>query len=376
MITSSKLGLNEAIKEWKVYGDSSIYAPPMGKFYQELLGLDLPILLPLPRDVSCGGFYPNWNASTVHFLIVRFHGGTSRDSEIIFEEKFPIAIKTYDTLPLYRQFNEPVVERHQSSDNQVVVDVSVPVSSLGPNDHCSVDIKVLTNPLHDKRKRNLRLKQMTLQLKEIVECFDSGLPLKKELKLKSETVEFEKQITSDGILHHFGFTFPFENDFLSLFSVTPGPDPDLASLEVNYPSATFHKNKNMAKIPDGIPITHTQGFTNSGKLFSIRYELVGKIKISHGKDLLLHFPITVSPFDRESSTYLLNWIKTECIMAKEIFGRENVNKLAHSFKLDEMAAILHRFSSPPRVYTVNRGDWSALGYVPERYGSAPLRCIE
>lgn len=358
--TLLKLGLGEAFKEWKLYGDSSIFAPPVGQFYTNLIGLDLPVVLPVPRDVPLAGFFPSWDGRLVYFLYVWVIEGKSRDSEIRFEERFPVPIKTYDTLPLYRQFNEPFMEQHPLPDGQIVVDVSVPVSSLGPGDTCTVEFRVRHNPLHNKRKRLLRLKEVTLQLKELVECYDGGLPLKKEYKLRLETVVFDAPVTSEGTHHRFSFAFPFENDFLELFSASPAPEPGFDSLVVTSPSASFHKNKNNLKIPDGVPVTHTQGFTNSGKLFLLRYEFILKVRIAHGKDVIAHVPVTVSPFNRAACVYLLNWIKSECMVAADIFGRENVARMARSFKPEEVQSILNRFTPPPRFYRSH--DYERLGY--------------
>lgn len=351
-----------------------VYAPPMGDFYQKLLALDVPILIPLPRSITPSGYFPSWQASTVHYLCVRFNGGTSANTEISFEEKFPISIKMYDTLPLYRQYNEPLVEVKPSSDNQVLVNLELPISSVGPLDPFLLRVNIKSNPLHNKRKRNLKLKLVTMQLKEYMQGFDAGLPTKRELKLRSITDECEKPITADGSTHTFEFPFPLENDFLRNF--TESYDLMADEVTVKFASATFNKNKNLPKVPEGVPVTHTQSFTTVGRLFSIHYEIIVKMKMSHGKDVEMHLPLTVCPFDRESSSYLLSWIKSECLIARDRFGRDAVNLAASTFKEEKMHLMLQRFCPAPTAYKLNRNDWAALGYSLERYGEQMVTCIE
>lgn len=375
-IVSSKLGSSEPMKEYRMCKDPMVYAPPMGQFYQKLLGLDVPILLPLPKSITLSGYFPNWNASTVHYLCVRFTGGTSAHTEFSFEEKFPIPIKMYDTLPLYRQFNEPVVEQRPSADNQVLVDLELPISSLGPSDQFHLRVKIAGNPLHNKRKKNLRLKLVTMQLKEHMQGFDSGLPPKRELKLRSDTRECDGLITADGSTHIFEFPFPFTNDFLRHFSISDATESYTDELTVKFPSATFNKNRNLSKVPEGVPVTHTQGFTTIGRLFSLRYEIIVKVKISHGKDTEVHLPLTVSPFDRLSSEYLLSWIKGECLVARDRFGKDVVNNAAATFKDEEVHMMLQRFCLGPRLYHSNRSDYEALGYSLDTYGRLLVSCIE
>lgn len=375
-VVSSKLGSSEPMKEYRLSKDPMVYAPPMGEFYQKLLALDVPLLLPLPRNVTSSGYFPFWNASTVHYLCVRFTGGTSAHTEFSFEEKFAIPIKLYDTLPLYRQFNEPIVEQQPSSDSQVLVDLELPVSSIGPLDPFHLRVKIAGNPLHNKRKRNLRLRLVTMQLKEYMQGFDSGLPAKRENKLVSQTDECDTLITADGTTHIFDFPFPQDNDFLRHFAISDAAEPYSEELTVKFPSATFNKNRNLPKVAEGIPVTHTQGFTTLGRLFSIRYEIIVKVKISHGKDTVVRLPLTVSPYDRASSEYLLSWIKGECLLARDRFGKETVNRIASTFKDEEVQLMLQRFCPPPISYRHNKNDWERLGYSMEGYGRQLITCIE
>lgn len=357
--TSSSFGSSDVFKEYKVCGDPAVYSPPIGNFYQELLALDIPVVLPIPHDTPPSGYFDNWGATTVHHLYVKFTGGTSSQSEYSFLESFAIPIKLYDTLPLYRQFNEKVVEPHISSDNQLVVDITLPVSAFGPSDPFAVAIDVRANPSHNKRKRNLELTLLTLQMREVLECYDGGLPARKDNKFLSTSVNFGKKLTTEGFRHEFRFPFPHDNDALVFFREKRR---NYTNEVVSAPTALFNKNKNYQKLAEGVPLTHVQGFTLNGKLYSLRYEITVKVKINHGKDIEVTLPITVSPFDRESSEYLLLWIKSECLLARDKYGRDTVGQITHLHNLGDIQQILNHFCAAPHVYFYTKEDWGYLGY--------------
>ncbi|KAM9892537.1 hypothetical protein OXX69_011990 [Metschnikowia pulcherrima] len=364
--TLSSLSSSETVKQTRVFADPSAYAPPMGQFSQVMLGLDVPLLIPLDRDLTPSCYIETWAATTIYTLNVRVSVGTSVANEQYYMRDFPIPLKMYDTLPLYRQFNEPVCESQVSADKQVLVDITLPASAVGPQDMINISAKVAANHLYHKRKKNLQLKSVTLQLKEIFEGFDGGLPARKENKLFSETKTHECLLTTEGITDAFSFKFPHENDILELYSANI---QDHSKANVTQISASFNKNKNCPKLADGVPFSHVQGFTLLGKLFSIRYEFVLKVKLAHGKDMIVSIPLTVSPFSRASSTYLMSWIMSECQSARDIFGRDTVADIVTCRRLDDMYRITRRFCEPPVVYSYNPSDWVELGYNPDAFYS-------
>ena len=54
----TKFGSSEAFKEFIIYEDPLTYQPPMGEFSQLLHGLDIPILIPIPKDLTPTGHSP------------------------------------------------------------------------------------------------------------------------------------------------------------------------------------------------------------------------------------------------------------------------------------------------------------------------------
>lgn len=362
----STLGSTEARKSVRIASDPMVYAPPIGQFCQEMLGLDVPLIVPLDRAIVPSASFVSWGATTIHYLQVKVTVGTTAATEASFIQKFAIPIKTYDTLPLYRQFNEPICDVQLTDDKQVQVEIVLPVSAVGPQDPMSVGLKILQNPLHRRVSKNLQLKLVTIQLKEVLECFDGGLPARKETKLFTETKEFLSALNTEGISYTFRTLFPYFNDLLDLYSY--GRSSDLEKGDVKLAVASFNRNTNFSTLQEGIPLTHVRGFTLVGKLFALRYELIIKIKIAHGKDFEYILPVSVSPFDRASSAYLIDWIKGECLVARELFGKELVAQLANSHSWNMVYRELKRRNPPLSIYYNNKTDWIKLGYNPDAFG--------
>lgn len=378
----STIGSNDTTREFVVYKDPSAYIPPIGEFYQELLGLDIPVLIPLPKDIVSSGHYPHWNAQTVHYLYVQVSCGTSIESETNYAESFPVVIKLYDTLPLYRQFNEPVIDTKDSSDRRLVIETKIPHSSLGPKDDLILNLKIMTNNLSNNTSRNIRLNKLTLQIKEILECHEGGLPPKKEYKIFTTSKEYHENntINTSGLIEKFQIPFPGNNDYLQSYKsgnnklpVEGNHDPEevLTIQSINISRDTF-----IEKLDEGIPLTHTQGFTTLGKLFSIRYEINIKFKFSRAKDMEIRLPLTISPYDRKSSEYLLNWIMQQCEVARGKLGPLVVNQVAGPINYEGMILTLNRFKPPPIIYRYTRSDWVRLGYNEETFGKKGTHVVQ
>ena len=69
----------------------------------------------------------------------------------------------------------------------------------------------------------------------------------------------------------------------------------------NYRVDKYFKAQGFDKLPDGVPLTHIQGFTLLGKFYSIWFEIVIKVKLSHAKDIDIHIPIIVCPLTKSQA---------------------------------------------------------------------------
>ncbi|KAI3403121.2 hypothetical protein KGF56_004010 [Candida oxycetoniae] len=361
----AKFGSNEAFKEIKSFEDPLAFKPA-NDFSQKVLGVDLPILIPIPRDIAPSNFSLTFGACTTHYLVVKVTLGENSFKESSFLETFPVVIKTYDTLPLYRQFNEPVVESRKSPDNQVVAEITVSVTAIGPGDKLSLKCKLSTNAANNKVKKNITVKQITCQVKECLECHDGGLPPLKENKLHTATLSPGRELNTQGEEERFEIPFPQTNDYLQIYQFQ---EPSIIEQEVSIEhgttiieSTTISSNKLSEKLHEGLSITHNQSLTLQGHFYSIRFELILKLKFSRAKDFDVRLPIIVCPFDRKSSEYLLKWIMHECEVAKARFGKHFVDQFFASKKYADICSLMNRYRTAPTVYRFCKDDWEKLGY--------------
>ncbi|KAI5952098.1 hypothetical protein KGF57_004190 [Candida theae] len=372
----AKLGSTEAFKEFKIFEDPMAFRPVNG-FSQNVLGVDLPVMIPVPKDVIPSGYSSTLGVSTIHYLAVKVVTGESSGVESSYIDTFPVVIKTYDTLPLYRQYNEPLVEQSKSADNQVLAQVTMPTTSVGPGDRLELHCKLSANSANNKVKKHLAVKQITFQLKENLECYDGGLPPKKENKLYTTTLQMNKELNTQGVVEKLGIKFPQHNDNLEVYY-----DPEVYIIENEVAqdnettvieSTNIATHKIVDRIPEGLPITHLQSFTASGKFYSIKFELILKIKLSKAKDFDVHLPLTVCPFDRKSSQNILQWIMHECEVAKARFGREFIDRFFSATSYDAICNLMNRYKSAPTVYKNCKEDWIKLGFLGEKFGTGDTK---
>lgn len=373
MIMSLKLGSlkNEAYHEHKL-AEQLVFTPPPGKAsVNNLLGIDIPLLMAIPSETPLLGHFQTWNASTVNQLCVFFTLGKNSQTETTYMHLFPVSIKRFDNLPIYRQFTEPVTHTRVTPNNQVVMDLSLPdTQCVGPMDVFNVAVKIKANNMHSHLRRNVKLKQLTFQLKEVCTCHEGGLTPRREMKICTTSKSFEDEenvLNTVGLSHTFKVRFPRCNDFLNLYSVDPVPrlpPPKSANDPYVVDNAHISREKVVDKLEEGIPITHSQGFTSTeGRLFRVVYEMNLKLKLSNAKDIEERFALVVLPYDVSSSQYLLPWIMHECEVAKQRFGKDAVQAAAGG------AQVLSGFNTSPLVFYNNVNDWLRMGYPRHLYTS-------
>lgn len=374
MVTLLKLGSLklEAFHERKLC-EQQVFAPPMGQLVvKNVLGVDIPMIMAIPHDVPLLGLFSNWNSLTIHTLHVEYTVGSRGDSEQhTYVKDFPLVIKRYDNLPIYRQFLEPKTHRRVLANQQVIINVTLPETlCVGPMDTFSVHINLKANNLHSHLQRDVRLKQLTIQLREVCTCHEAGLTPRREIKLSTTNKQFNDSdniLNTVGLSHTFNLKFSRVNDYLSIYDtleVIPPleatKDPEAALFMID--NSSLARERVLDKLDDGVPLTHGFGFTTSeGKLFRISYEMNVKLKLSGAKDIEERFPLTVLAYDRQSSEALLPWIMHECEVAKARFGKEVVQAAATG------ASKLLDYSTPPIVYYNTLNDWLKMGYPRQAY---------
>ncbi|GMM38649.1 Rgl1 protein [Saccharomycopsis crataegensis] len=468
--STAGISSNDAHRAYGIFKDTIYNSEKLGS--EKVLGMDLPFVIPINKDIISSGKNSRWNAKTTHNITAKI--GWFNGSKLeVFTISFPLIVKRYDTLPLYRQFNEPITKTMDSPDKNILVEYSLPNSSVGPNDELVLYMKISPNSnfLHNggatettkrlsfmkKKPPVFKLKKIQFELREVLVCHESGLS-SKQTKLLSKQQDFDAELGPDGITTQISFDFPSEitkiisnsssnavnsssqlkklplsslsnnnsssnvlsntnstkisrnsmdgyrpqltkrltggllsstsnkrrsldlrnvnQNYQSLLSSSSSienlrnadtsfdsvqsddtldikPVPTIQSVGLNHNNKTLTTNtKLLEEVNNGIPITHMQGFTTNGKLFSIKYELVFKVKIhnsnsgSSKSSVKFTQPITVSPYDRIQSVRLLKWIIKEWEFAQFInnttfqtnFDNKKVNYI-NSFTTTTSAAI-------------------------------------
>lgn len=371
---ASTLGSNDTYRDYCIYLNPHAYAPPAGDFAASVLGIDVPLLIPIPRDAFPSGVFPGFHAVSSHSLAVTVFYGSTAEAEQQHLQLFPYALKFYDTLPLYRQFNEPVVSTSLLPDLLVVIDTKLPVLLVGPQDELVVEARISANPAKH-RHRHLKLVKLTLQLQEIFESHEGGGLAYKESKLLSTHRAFEEHVGNRGIDHTFRVKFPLHNYHLHMLYPKVDrkhtDDVDAVNETDQIQNINLARLERLPKLPAGIPLTNSQGFSTTGKLFLIRYEAVVKAKLGHAKDTEVRLPVTVCPFDRNSSSYVLQWIMQQCEWARDRFGRDVVARATAAKTDPELQQLFANFAEPPTVYSLSKQDWTRLGYDPHAWGEKP-----
>ncbi|ODV97663.1 hypothetical protein PACTADRAFT_83106 [Pachysolen tannophilus NRRL Y-2460] len=366
--SSSKLGSNDASRTYRMY-ENLHYSSVAGSsnMNEEILGMDLPFIISLGKDIISSSRFPRWDASNQHNLsaLITYHSKTNSNNLEVVTVKFPIQIKKYDTLPLYRQFNEPITRTVDSTSTQVLCEYSIPNLSIGPKDDLIIYLKICTiNPGPDsilKKAKKLKLKKITVELKEILECHEGGLH-NQEATLISEIQDFEDLvIPSQGFATQLSLVCPMENNMLEMSTT-----PITSKLNLNEPSSNFEilPSKIINDIHSGTPISHdSQGFTSIGKLFSIYYELVIKIKMAgKNNNIVISQPITICPYDRITSVNLLKWIMKEYEMSSKQFSLD-ATQLTETNDNEELNRVMAQACKPPVLYRPNNHrDWTKLGF--------------
>ncbi|CAH6718730.1 RHO1 GEF localizing protein 1 [[Candida] jaroonii] len=373
----STIGSNDPIHEVKIYEDPFLFNPTFGNFSEHLIGIDIPVLIYLPKDITSSGFNVNWNASTVHNLLVKVSVGDSVETELNFLETFPIPIKLYDNLPIYRQFTESINESIVSTDQQLMLEYHLKESCIGPDDKLNLNVKIMKNSLNYNVSQRLKLKAVHFQLKEILEGHEGGLPPYKDIKI-FEKIHDERSMDlnlNNEININYNFKLPLNNDFLSVYdkNLQNNSIDKFKYFENNEAPIEVNNRNNFRQFQineiEGIPITHYNNFTILGKLFSIRYEIIIKLKVSHGKDFQVRIPIILSPYNKLSSEYLLNWIINQCKVSNDRFGRDTVNQLINSYNIKECNTILSKYNKPLKIYKYTKTDWMKLGFSIDSFGT-------
>lgn len=367
-------GAHNCQHEYTLFHDANVFRSPKGTPYEQMIGCDIPLRIFLPKDIVSSGTFPTWKALAWTKLVIEITLHTSIGSQT-FQESFPISILQFDSLPIYKELGKAVDRKCTSPDSQVLVELQLARSSVGPGDVINLQLKI-TKLMY---RKNISLKEITYLLWEILEGHDSGLPRHKEQQIYSTSNEWslhELPLSTNPIQHEFSKPLSLLRDFLE-FHTSDLDIKDQYFNPYNDPLVivTLLNNFRNVEVIDqfGIPITHTEGFTSSGKLYSVRFELRTKVKFYGSKSVKFNLPITICPFDYQTSKYLLYWIEKECQLAKELLGPVMFSKIFNAIDYKLAASMLMKTVPPTTIYRDCLNDWTQMGYPSNGFRQQNIR---
>lgn len=279
------------------------------KKYDELLGLDLKFLLPLPITKQIPGSISLQKRSveTFYQLFVSVVYGKQLQT---YHQSFPVRIKRYDKLSTFGQFHIPLKGNVVSPDHLVEFEYSIPQSSFGPRDNIISYVKISPNLDLGPKSRKIKLQRLSVSVVEVItfnlnESSSSSLAspydhhqsynshqqqqqnlssVEKRRKLCKATNQLDIKLPENGYRCEITMDFPV-NDLRD-------------------------KDGIIAPMRADIPLPAYNGFTTACQLYKVDYLLVFKAKFSHSKDIVVEQPITVTPFDHVMCTSLMKNIKS------------------------------------------------------------------
>lgn len=288
--------------------------------------VDLPFIISIKDDI-CATSESLKFGKVNHYLQVV---ATSNNVMRVFE--FPVMITTFDTLPLYRQFNQPISRCCDSKDRLLIMEYSLPSTAIGPQEELVINtrISVVPNMMKQKLIDKIKLKKVQIELVEIFDCRCDKSFIKEQLLL-NEVHEFQDEFVGLNSLNQ---QFHIKLDLEDKYSVfTKHQNEELLyenneNSNYNYESNDKPNNLKPEIIDHNdyspVPLTHFQPLTRRSKFFSFYYELRIKCKFSNVKDIEIVQPIIISPYNRNQSRKLIQWIRKEQELANEfIINFEN-----------------------------------------------------
>lgn len=299
-----------------------------------VISVDIPFTIGIKNDIGPTAESAKFGLTTHKLEVTAISTGTKNNLKTF---EFPVVITTYDTLPLYRQFNEPISRVVDSKDTHVMVEYSLPSSAVGPGEDLVINTKISTNPTSKKLIDRVKLKKITIEIVEVFDCRCDRSFIKEAL-VTQKTQDYDGlYLGVKGYSNQFSIVFnPNRNNKYSLF--LKQQDPRL----LTKPQQSHHSNELKPLIiehqQDPIPLTHHQPLTKHSNYFSTYYELRVKCKFSQAKDVEIQQPITIAPFDRVRSIQLLKWILKESEMANEFLKKmeRELGKISYDNKFDTL----------------------------------------
>lgn len=390
MISNSNPSLMPVNTNSSTSSQATATNPALSRKYDQVLGLDLDFVLPLPvtKHLPSSISLPKRSVETTYQLFVTVVYNKNLQTA---HYPFPVRIKRYDKLSTFGQFHVPLKGNVVSADHLVEFEYSIPQSSFGPRDSIVSYVKITPNLDLYPKARKIKLNKLSVQVVESVtyNITDNNQPPTtldeppKSPDKKGSSPKKRPGITSNNSFHSALLPSTSKDSTesnppptpvatINNFAYIPNPDSNNSNnnssntgpierrrklckasntldlklpetgyrceITMDFPSRDLREPKshpggvvpciNRADVP--FPCYST-GFTTSAPLYRVDYLLVFKAKFSHSKDILIEQPITVTPYEHVMCVSLMKSIKDAVDEANERSGVKDEYVLNSSF---------------------------------------------
>lgn len=269
-VQSTSINSSRREQSYKVGDDQHLYQAPPGKKAEEFMGMDLPFRVLLPKSQPGSISLAKGAVETTYRLYVSVT--LARSQKPVFEY-FPVRIKRYDKLSLFRKYSTPREGKVVSPDHIVDLDYLLNQTSFGPGDTITGHVRIKPNPDWPTRSRKVKIQKLSVQIIELITfTLEGEQPVEKKRK-------FEKHVLAQDIR----------------LSEVAGK---LHKIVIDFPSSEIRNRDGVVPQQDqSLPLDSCNGFTTTTQTYKIEYFVVIKANFSHCKDVSIDQPIVVTPFD-------------------------------------------------------------------------------
>ena len=234
-----------------------LYRCMAGRESDSVVSMDLPFVLFIPfgrggeesnrRIPPASLSLPSRTAETYYELVVTVQQGASNQ----YKYSFPIPLQRFDTLSTFGMYNRPE-SKTVTTDNIVILSISLPRLSYGPLDPITVYIKLAPNQDWMNKAKRVTIQKITLGIEEEITYNPEGDdPTKKVNKIARHVQNVGTKMPEAGYVTNLGLMFP--------------------SRDLRDPDGIVRRGK------PGFPLYECTSFTTQSTLYKIEFFLTIKV---------------------------------------------------------------------------------------------------
>ncbi|QEU61237.1 Rgl1 [Kluyveromyces lactis] len=310
-------------KRNKLENESVHYKKNMRISDKKIIGLDIPLTIALPDDIK----ETNYNAKAGHSYTVLecdvlYHLPNTNSTPLVQSFSQMVNVERYVLIASPRLYS-PVTKVIQSPDKKFHVKLTTDNPCVTTDDLLTLKLEIfpnLTSYTQSQRifNKQIKLKGITLELKEILELYDANSDTKENV-LESISKPFNDPLPESGMKLKMSLRVLTKNALFHTYETSlnepavmyqlPSHEPKMN--QISPPQTVVLKGKHSKE-----PFQYHCSITTRGKLFSVTHSLAIKFKISKGKDFEISYPIDITPWPKSYMKHVEQLIYQEREIAK------------------------------------------------------------